>query len=62
MNVYPYLAAALLGRLEVAAFECVWPIAKLNRVPALCDLEARKADVATFLMERVAQYNYIVNV
>src|SRR5262249_43307160 len=48
MDMHPYSAAALLWRLVVAPVQCVRPIPKLNRVPALGGLEARKADITPF--------------
>src|SRR5262249_35285742 len=48
MDIYSNLAATLLWSLEVAALQYVRPITKLNRVPALCGLEARETDTLAF--------------
>src|SRR5215510_3100601 len=48
MDVDPYFAAALLWRLKRATFERVRPITKLDRVPSLRWLEARKTNCTAF--------------
>src|SRR5262249_24611586 len=49
MDIHSYLAATLLWSFEVAAFQCVRPASKLDRIPPLGGLEPREANIAPSL-------------